>query len=283
MLNLSKTVYFVAGLPRSGSTLLMNILGQNPRFHVGGTSGIVDVLQYVRGSWNRNTAFMAMDRDRSSNLQLSVMRGILEGYCAVTDRPVCMEKNRIWPEFLEMAAAILGGRDRVKVLLPVRDVRDVLASFEKRYRDTTSQAQVGPEATEPFRFKTAVQRIEYFVESSQPVGRAFNAIRDAATRGWLDRMHFIEYDGLTASPRRTLDGIYDFLGEAPFHHDFEQVEQLNAEDDLIYGFKDLHTTRPKVAPQPPSWPSVYDRTVLGSKQWQDVEKLATFWRAYTQG
>ncbi len=42
----AKTVYFLAGLPRSGSTLLANILAQNSRFHVTqvmqGTSRIIN-------------------------------------------------------------------------------------------------------------------------------------------------------------------------------------------------------------------------------------------------
>ena len=280
MLHLSKSIYFIAGLPRSGSTLLSNLLGQNQRFHVTGTSGIIDILQYVRNSWNRNTAFMAQDRDQSAATQLSVMRGVMEGYFAGTDRPICFEKNRFWPEYLEMAAAILGGPERVKVLVTVRDLRDVLASFEKRWRDTAAQGQPAPEAIDAFRFKTALQRIDYFVESAQPVGRAFNGLRDAITRGWRANLHFVDYDALTAKPDETMAGIYRFLGEQPFAHDFDHVEQLVPEDDLAYGFKDLHTVRAKVAPQPPSWPTVYDRTVLASKQWQDIEKMALFWRAW---
>lgn len=37
----AKKYYFISGLPRSGSTLLANILAQNPRFHATATSGIL--------------------------------------------------------------------------------------------------------------------------------------------------------------------------------------------------------------------------------------------------
>lgn len=278
MLDLSKSIYLLAGLPRSGSTVLENLLAQNPRFHVTGTSGIIDILQYVRNSWYKNTAFMAQERAGAERAQLSVMRGVLEGYFAVTDRPVCFEKNRMWPEFLEMAAHILGGRDKVKIIVTVRDLRDVLASFELRYRDTAAVSMSPHEAAEPFRFKTALQRIDYFIESSQPVGRAFNAIRDAITRGWRANMHFVEYDALTSAPGKTLEMLYAFLGEAPFAHDVEAVEQVTREDDMVYGFKDLHKIRRRIEPQPPSWPKVFDPLVINSRQWQDIGKNATFWR-----
>jgi sulfotransferase len=35
-----------------------------------------------------------------------------------------------------MGAELVGGRDRVKVLVTVRDLRDVVASFERLYRKT---------------------------------------------------------------------------------------------------------------------------------------------------
>lgn len=48
---MNKSIYFLAGLPRSGSTLLANILAQNPSIYVTPTSGIVDMLVQVRNSW----------------------------------------------------------------------------------------------------------------------------------------------------------------------------------------------------------------------------------------
>ena len=37
-------IAFQSSLPRSGSTLLSNIVGQNPNFHVTPTSGLLDLL-----------------------------------------------------------------------------------------------------------------------------------------------------------------------------------------------------------------------------------------------
>ena len=282
MITLSKTLYLVAGLPRSGSTLLMNILGQNPRFAVGGTSGIIDILQYVRNSWGRNSAFQSLEPEVSAQLQVAVLRGAFEGYLSIAPQPVCFDKNRFWPEFLEMAALILGGRERVKVLVTVRDLRDVLASFERLYRQGAATGPSPYEGADPIQFKTALQRIEVISQRGQPVGRAFNGLCDAVTRGWLDCLHFVEFDALTTQPDETLAGIYRFLGESAFPHDFQNIQQLTTEDDRAYGLGDIHTVRPSLTPMPPSWPTVFDQTVRGTAQWQDVERLAHFWRAWTQ-
>ena len=112
------------------------------------------------------------------------------------------------------------------------------------------------------------------------MGRAYNAIRDAVTRGWADCMHFVEYDALTKKPKETLAGIYKFLGEEGCEHDFDNVEQVTFEDDFVYGFKDLHQIRAQVKPQEPQWPKVFDDAVFQSPAWQNIATAATFWRLY---
>jgi sulfotransferase len=122
--------------------------------------------------------------------------------------------------------------------------------------------------------------VEAFADDAQPVGRAYNAIRDAVTRGWKDRMHFVDYDDLTRTPEATLEHIYRFLGETPHRHDFENVEQVTFEDDFVYGFKDLHTIRARVQAQPPQWPQVFDDAVFQSPVWRNIDNAARFWQAY---
>jgi sulfotransferase len=275
-----KTVYFIAGLPRSGSTLLANILAQNPSFYVTPTSGIVDMLVQVRNGWDANDAFRAMDRQLSERVKQDVLQAMLQAYFAHTDRPVCLDKNRYWAEFLEMAAILVGGREHVKVLVTVRDLRDVLASFERLYRTTSGMGQLPQEAALALKFKTALGRVQVFIDDAQPVGRAYNAIRDAVTRGWKDQMLFIDYQDLTARPAETMAGVYRFLGEEPRAHDFNQVEQVTFEDDFVYGFKDLHIIRQKVEPQPPQWPKVFDDAVFQSPAWKTIEGVAQFWKLY---
>ena len=282
-MNAKKQIYFVAGLPRSGSTLLMNILGQNPRFYVTPTSGILEILVQTRNAWDKSAAFRSLRREESERIKRNVMTSILRAYFAHTDRPVCFDKNRNWTEYLEMAAALTQGPQNLKVLVTVRDLRDIVASFEKLYRKTSALSQIPQEAGDPVTMKTAVGRLSVFIDNRQPVGRAFNAVRDAVTRGWRQQMLFVEYGALTHAPQKTMEGIYKFLGEPVFDHDFDNVRQLTYEDDSVHGFKDLHTIRKKVAPQKPQWPMVFDQTVLGHKIWKDVEGLARFWRGYLKG
>ena len=275
-----KTIYFLAGLPRSGSTLLANILLQHPRLHVTPTSGILDMLVQVRNHWDRNDAIQAMDRKTSEQVKKQVLHAMAQAYFGHVDKPVCIDKNRYWAEFLEMAAVLVEGREKVRVLVTVRDMRDVLASFETLYRKTAALGMPPLEAQNELKCKTALGRVELFIDEAQPVGRAYNAIRDAVTRGWVSNMHFVEYNQLTREPAKTLAGIYRFLGEESCEHDFENVEQRTVEDDFVYGFKDLHVIRPQVRPQEPQWTKVFDDAVFQSPVWRNIEQVAEFWKLY---
>lgn len=275
-----RRIYFLAGLPRSGSTLLANILVQHPKIHVTATSGIVDMLVQVRNGWDRLREFQAMERRVSERVKGNVLKAMLQGYFAHIERPICIDKNRRWSEFLEMGAELVGGRDRLKVLVTVRDLRNVLASFESLYRKTSAMGQLPLEADRGAKFKTALGRVEVLIEEERAVGRAYNGIRDAVTRGWKDRMHFIDYDDLTHKPGETMNSVYRFLGEEGHQHDFEHVEQVTFEDDLAYGFRDLHVIRSKVESQPPSWPKIFDDAVFQSPAWKNIESIAEFWKLY---
>lgn len=274
-----RRIYFLAGLPRSGSTLLANILAQHPRIHVTTTSGIVDMLVQVRNAWDRLREFQAMDRKASERVKRNVLSAMLQGYFAHIERPICIDKNRRWSEYLEMAAELIGGRERLKILVTVRDLRDVLASFETLHRKTSALGQLPLEADRGAKFKTTLGRLEVLMEDERAVGRAYHGIRDAVTRGWKDHMHFIDYEDLTHKPEETLRGVYRFLGEEGHRHDFAHVEQVMFEDDFAYGLRDLHVIRPKVEPQAPKWPKVFDEAVFDSASWKNVESIAEFWKA----
>ena len=248
------TLHFISGLPRAGSTLLCNVLAQNPRFHATATSGILEMLFQVRNGWDKVTEFRAMDDRQSMAAKQRVLAAMLTGYFADVNRPVVFDKSRGWLAHLEMAEVLLGYKP--KVLVRVRDLRDVLASFERLYRQTSALMQTTDEATNYAAYQKIDTRLDMWAGAGGPVGMAYNRIKDALDRGWGPQMHFVRYELLTAKPAETMAAIYQFLGEAPYSHDFERVEQVTAEDDRVYGFTNLHTIRAQVRPQPPAWPAI---------------------------
>jgi sulfotransferase len=217
----------------------------------------MDVLCGIRVGWDRHIEHKTNpDRADNERRKLNVLRAVLEAYHAEANKPVIVDKCRGWIAMLEMAEFILG--HKAKVIVPVRDVPDVLSSFEKLHRRQSRTGQTRGEAENYFQFQSIEGRCEFWMRPDQPVGLAVNRIHDALTRGFEDRMHFVRFANLTSKPRETLFGIYSFLGLPPFEHNFDHVEQVTREDDSEHGFEGLHSIRSRVEPVPSDW-----RQILG--------------------
>jgi len=247
----SRTIHFIAGMPRAGSTLLCNILAQNPRFQVTATSGILETLFIMRKSWNDIVEFKGLQNNKDKT---NVIRAMLEGYFADAPRPVVFDKSRSWLAHLELAELLL--QRKVKVLVCVRDLREILSSFEKLWRKSRATGPTPHEQQFYREFQTVEGRCDVMMREDQVVGIAYQRIRDALARGFRDRLHFIPFEQLTVKPAEVIDGIYTFLGEEPIKHNFEHVEQVTSEDDSMYNLKGLHDIRPKVEPAPIQHPKV---------------------------
>lgn len=246
-----RRMYFLGGLPRSGSTLLCNILAQNPRIHTTHTSGCADMLFGIRNAWDQLIEHKAHP---DSQAQRRVLRAVLQSYHGDVGTPVILDKSRGWVSVIEMVRPLLDHPPRV--IVPVRDVRDVLASFELIWRQQSALGQIPGERENYFQFQAVEGRLAFWMRPDQPVGLALNRIRDVVVRGHGSLLHFVPFERLTSNPRGTLADIYAFLEEEPYPHDFESVDQVTEENDAIHGFTGLHRIRPKVEPIASRWPVV---------------------------
>jgi sulfotransferase len=242
-----KTHYFISGLPRSGSTLLCNILAQNPKFYVSpATSGCHDVLFNIRNQWDGLIEHQAEGVNYDQLRR--VMAAALDSYHN-TEKDVVIDKGRGWLSLIEMVEFIKG--EKCKIIVPVRDVSEILASFEQLWRKSTGQSQWAFERSEYFKSQTVEGRCDIWSNQGQPVGLAYNRVKDAIARGLSDRMLFVEFDDLTRDPAGTMRRIYEFIGESNFEHNFANVEQVTKEDDVnVHRIPGLHSIRPVVTPAP---------------------------------
>lgn len=236
-------LHFLSGLPRSGSTLLMNILAQNPAVCPTTTSPLAETLVRARNSWQEIGAYNA---NPIAKCRDGAMRGFLNGYYAhLTQHQVVIDKHRAWPSHLELVEELLGRP--AKIICSVRSIVDVLASLEKLFR--LEKGVRRPEGESQFlgQFLSVQGRTGIWSSETGVVGSVVLMLKDVKLRGYRDRLHFVEYGELTKFPDTTVSKIYAFLEMEPYkHHDFDHVDQVVKEDDLWHGYENLHTIRPKV-------------------------------------
>lgn len=240
-----KNFYFISGLPRSGSTLLCNILAQNPELYVSkSTSGLHDVLFNIRNQWDRLIEHQAAGIDYDQLKR--VLNSVLNNYHN-TDKSFIVDKGRGWLSLIEMVEFITD--QTPKIIVPVRKVTEIFSSFEKLWRKNTGFIQSDIEQNDYFKAQTVEGRCEILATSSQPVGLAYNRVKDAISRGYKNKLFFLEFDELTQQPAQTMQKVYEYLELSNFEHNFNNIEQYTKEDDEgVHRIPDLHKIRPKVLP-----------------------------------
>jgi sulfotransferase len=238
---MKKTFHFISGLPQSGSTLLASILSQNPRFETTFPGGMLDAIYILTKAWPQIPEFQTAPNEAG---KIAVMRSMLNGYYVSSDRPVAFDRSRSWIAHLETAELLV--ERKAKVLVPVRDIREILASLELLWRANGDNYQNRLDQKHYVEFQSVDGRCGIWLRPEYSLGLAYSRIEDAIRRGFRDRLFFVSYEALTSRPKDTMAAIYSFLGEQPFSHDFSKLQQIGSDYDAVEDFYGAHQIQPQL-------------------------------------
>ena len=229
-----RKIYFISGLPRSGSTLLTNILLQNPKFQTTATSSLLELLLQVRDNWNKLEGHTAHPDGQD---KWDVIKGIMQNYHK-TDKNIIFDKNRGWSNHIEFVEKVTD--EKIKIIACVRNLEEICSSFEKLYRKNRASGEIHGEFSNP-KMKTIDGRVSVWTSDEGVLGRPYVSLLDTVQRGLGDRILFFPYEGWTSNPVQYFKQLYSFIGEDYFQHDFDNIEQSIRENDAGYGWgEDLH-------------------------------------------
>lgn len=239
-------IHFCSGLPRSGSTLLLNIIGQRDDCHVTPTNDLIELVVGVRNSWMHQQCFISQGLETIRPKVAKTIRGMVEGFHreSVDAGKTIIDKSRGWIAYIELLEEVF--ERPIKVLVTVRDVRAIVASFEKLYRGhpLTRHEVFGEEY---LKAQTIHGRADQLLSPGGVVGLPIARLTDAIHRGLSDRLIIVPYRMLTHNPSETIRNVEESIGLAPAEYDFANIRQVTAEDDSVHGMQ-LHTIRPEVVP-----------------------------------
>jgi sulfotransferase len=232
----------IAGLPRSGSTLLCNLLNMNPEFHATPTSYTIDILRNIRSTFSNNVTAKTHDRLEEMDSIRNGMKGFLDGF--YSDKEVVFDKCRGWTSQLPLLDEILGHKD-TKIIWTYRNPVEVVSSIERRYMDTLLLENADESAGA--NFTTLNGRIDAFINDGSIVAQPVWLLDDAINRmGLGDRIMIVKYWDLTNNTQETLNRIHHFIGEEAFEYDkedFSDLKQSTKEFDGLYNYKFMHTIK----------------------------------------
>ena len=250
-------IFFNSSLPRSGSTLLQNIMAQNPDFYVTPTSGVFELLYAAQANYRNSPEFKAQDSETMEKGWKGFCHdGMFGFFNAITDKKFVMEKSRaygIHRDFLNFFYP------EPKIICMVRDLRDVYCSMEKNFRKNQHLGNNMVDHAQLIGTSTP-KRIDVWA-NGQPVGMAIERLSEIMRQGYDSKILFVKFEDLCINPDTEMHRIYEYLGLPYFQHDWDNIEQITKESDEVYGIFGDHTIRTRLEVVPSTAKQVLGRDV----------------------
>ena len=222
-------IFFQSSLPRTGSTLLQNILAQNPDIYATPTSGLMDLLFASRQNYTNNEQFKYhLEPDLVKKAFLEYCNGAIHSFAnAMTDKKYYIDKGRGWGYYIDWLELFMPYKP--KIFCMVRDLRDVFASMEKNYRKSPER-DIGMVDWMTLRGTTIEKRMDFWA-TNIPVGISLDRLYSILQTGNAHKILFIRYEDLCLRPETELARLYNYLEIPYFPHNFDHIPQLTHEDD----------------------------------------------------
>jgi len=237
-------IFFNSSMPRSGSTLLQNILANNPDFYATPTSAVLDMLLASKKVYTQSPSVKAQDEDDMKKAFLMYSRFALDGYFhGITNKPYVIDKSRGWSINLPYLRSFL---PNPKIVCMVRDLRDIVASMEKNYRKHADKWDVSMDTENPQGVTIAERLTLWMNPQAKPVGHTLNRLKEVLHREF--DILFVRFEDLCSNPESTMKSIYAYL-ELPYYEmDYNNVKQITHEDDKFHGIYGDHKIKSAITP-----------------------------------
>jgi len=259
-----KEIFFLSGLPRSGNTLLSSLINQNPDVAVTANSLTPQIMGELFKLKRLDIFKNYSDHKSLDNLAYHVFDLYYKdwNYKYIIDRsswgvPVDLR-------FLKET------RKNIKIILLVRDVIEVLASFIR-------WSQKSPDAwINRFEAKTVEEKCDLMMLEDGVIVKELVAVKHLLLPQNKGLYYMVEYNDLVEHPKRTIEGIYDYLEIPKFEHRYINLDQFEVNgmkyNDAVVG-EGLHTIKTDVISK-----SEYDAYKIIPKVIVDKYKRCNFWQ-----
>lgn len=232
--------YFMAGLPRSGVTLLKTLLDQNPKIHAGPVSPVVELLHYTNQYFLDSESYNAFPKSKAAH---RIVSSIIDNYYYDIEKPIIIDHNRAWPGNIERIKTYI--TPSPKIICTVRDVLDILTSFITLVHKNNDQVSYLDEfLLSKNRLISDDNRCDHLMSMEGIVGQSLYVLYKSLFVCYDDsHLLLVEYDDIVNSPDSTMKRIYDFLELDYYQHNYTHIDNNHPENDSEWGLKDMHKVR----------------------------------------
>jgi sulfotransferase len=260
---MDKRLVCIAGLPRSGSTLIAQLLGHHPDIHsVGHSSPLCGTLENIRVNLSGSDFYLSQldaNFDQAYGRMARGLSGFVDGWFAESACNVVTDKNRGWLRVVPLLEHL--GLD-YKILVCVRDLGQVFGSIEAQHAKT--QLLEFPDNLDAY---GPMQRADRLFGRNGIIGSPLHFIQDLQdilTPEIDAKIYYVPFEFMVNNPQASLDELFGWLDLAPKKVNTKKLTVKAHESDSYYRFKYPHATRTVL--KPPSIHVIPDRIQTSLKQ-----------------
>lgn len=247
-LPIAKRILYVTGLPRSGSTLLCQLLSHHPDIYsTGYSSPLCPAIAQMRQQLSDNEFYLAQldhNFERAYHRLINACRGFINGWFWETDKPWVVDKNRGWLHHLDMMQLL---DPNCHMLVCVRELGQIYGSIEAQHQKTLML-----DFPDDLAALSRADRAKRLFANEGVVGKPLSALENVQDLEdeLQQRLYYVVFEHLVSEPVSVMDGIFTWLGLRSISIDINQLRVMPRESDSYYRFKYPHQTFTII--QPPS-------------------------------
>ena len=238
-MNKPRRFAYLAGLPRTGSTVLGTLLSQHPNVYSSRTSCLRDMMNQVKGFSLGESPYY--DRKDPKSPCWGIMRGMLYGAYEHVAEEIVVEKDRGWASDVSLIRKLTGCEPRI--LSPVRPIPEIIASFILISQKIGKQSKIEDELrlagreSNPWSLSRVIW--EKYIYANY---RVFKSGYEQDPDCFL----LLEYEDIVSNPKETMGAICEYLHIPTFTPGTTGLVNPNKENDAIYGIPGLHDVKPEL-------------------------------------
>lgn len=240
-------LHFLAGLPRSGNTLLSAILNQNPDIYSSPLSYLPELYWTLTENINTNDE---LARNKINFLRFNnVLSNVSTEFYRDVKKPIIIDRNKVWgtPYNLNIIKNYI--TPNPKIICTVRDILQILASYFYINYDNVKRETFETQHFFNEYYTETDSMAEHLMESDGGISKVMLSLASAFLPENKGIFHFVEYNDLVNNPQETMNKVYDFLEVTSYKHNFNKIVKNEIDIDTIIGIPDeMHKVRPKISP-----------------------------------
>jgi sulfotransferase len=232
----------MAGLPRSGSTLLKSILDQNPNLHTNPVSPVMELMYHTEEYFKKSEQYLAYEKPKNAH---KIIKSYIENYYYEREEDIIIDHCRSWPNNIERIKTYI--TPNPKIICPVRDVLEILTSFiDMIHRNSDQTSFIDEHLMEKGFTVDDDNRCKYLMGDDGIVEQSLWSLSQAFIKNDTKHLLLVEYNDLVNTPEETFKRIYEFLELDYYSHNFMSIENTHREKEDQWSLKDMHHVRQKL-------------------------------------